>query len=170
MVSFWKKRNTLLAVLIGMLTIALLVNSISTSFAQGDMAEGLGDDAAPAPASIGADVPLTYFGPPPSEFQKEMIGPFQLLKAGKLDQDAGTITLPLYKGQLEDGTPVWYVLTDTTDQANAAALGLVHSAKLQAAICACGPRRTSGHPGGRWYAHFCQRHGGFLARTQRYSR
>ena len=143
MVSFWKKRNTLLAVLIGMLTIALLVNSISTSFAQGDMAEGLGDDAAPAPASIGADVPLTYFGPPPSEFQKELIGPFQLLKAGKLDQDAGTITLPLYKGQLEDGTPVWYVLTDTTDQANAAALGLVHSAKLQYARVGRGARQAT---------------------------
>ncbi|MDQ3248545.1 MAG: hypothetical protein M3Q45_04980, partial [Chloroflexota bacterium] len=144
MTPFWKKRDTLLAVLIGMLTVALLVNSISTSFAQeGDMAAGLGDDAAPAPASIGADVPLTYFGPPPSEFQKELIGPFQLLKAGKLDQDAGTITLPLYKGQLEDGTLVWYVLTDTTDQANASALGLVHSAKLQYARVGRGARQAT---------------------------
>jgi len=31
---------------------------------------------------------------------------------------------------MTDGTPVWYILTDTTDKANADALGLNHSAKL----------------------------------------
>lgn len=35
------------------------------------------NDAAPAPASIGADVPLTYFGPAPSQVQRELIGPYQ---------------------------------------------------------------------------------------------
>ena len=67
----------------------------------------------PSPASIGADVPATYFGTAPSTVQKELIGPYQLLKAGTLDQEAGTITLPLYKGQLKSGEAVWYVLTDT---------------------------------------------------------
>jgi hypothetical protein len=33
------------------------------------------DDIAPAPASIGADIPLTYFGPAPSTVQKELVGP-----------------------------------------------------------------------------------------------
>ncbi len=88
------------------------------------------DDVAPAPPSIGADVPLTYFGPAPSEVQRELIGPYELLRAGELDIDAGTITLPLYRGQMESGENVWYVLTDTDDEANAAALGLNFSAKL----------------------------------------
>ena len=60
----------------------------------------------PAPASIGADVPATYFGTAPSTVQKELIGPFQLLKAGKLDLEAGTITLPLYKGKMTSGESV----------------------------------------------------------------
>ena len=88
------------------------------------------DDIAPAPASIGADVPLTYFGPAPSQVQRELIGPYQLLKAGQVDLEAGTVTLPLYEGRLEDGRSVWYVLTDTDDRGNADALGLNWSAKL----------------------------------------
>ncbi len=88
------------------------------------------DDVAPAPPSIGADIPLTYFGPAPSDVQKELIGPHQLLKAGKVDLDAGTITLPLYKGKMRDGRTVWYIVTDTSDKYNADALGLNHSPKL----------------------------------------
>src|SRR5438270_11867551 len=57
-------------------------------------------DVAPAPPSIGAAVPLTYFGPSPSTVQPELIGPYQLLKAGKVDLNAGTITLPLYEGHV----------------------------------------------------------------------
>src|SRR5438067_1260477 len=77
-------------------------------------------DVAPAPPSIGAGVPLTYFGPAPSMVQRELIGPYQLLKAGQVDLNAGTITLPLYQGQVKvnDGgggaatiKKVWYILT-----------------------------------------------------------
>jgi len=60
------------------------------------------DEAKPAPASVGADIPLTYFGPPPSEVQRELIGPYKLLKAGQVDEDAGTVTLPLYQGRMKD--------------------------------------------------------------------
>jgi len=97
----------------------------------------------PAPASIGADVPATYFGTAPSTVQKELIGPYQLLKAGTLDQTAGTITLPLYKGQLTSGESVWYVLTDTTDEKNAEALGLNFSSKLTYSDVGRGARRAS---------------------------
>ena len=84
-----------------------------------------------ANAATGADVPATYFGPPPSSVQKELVGPLQLLTAGKLDQRAATITLPLYRGKVRQGNrTVWYILTDTTDRENAAALGLNFSAKL----------------------------------------
>jgi hypothetical protein len=85
---------------------------------------------APPAASVGAQVPLTYFGPAPADVQKELIGPFKLLKAGEVDLKAETVTLPLYEGKMRDGRKVWYILTDTTDAANAAALGLNFSAKL----------------------------------------
>lgn len=89
------------------------------------------DDVAPAPPSIGADVPLTYFGPAPSSVDKRLVGPVQLLRSGTIDFDEGTITIPLYYGTYTDGTGHYYVLTDTTDPTNAAALGLNHSPKLE---------------------------------------
>ena len=102
-----------------------------------------GDDVAPAPPSIGADVPVTYFGPAPSDVQKELIGPFQLLKSGKIDQNKSTITLPLYKGVIKGtGELVWYIVTDTTDKFNADGLGINHSAKLNYANVANSARKA----------------------------
>jgi hypothetical protein len=60
------------------------------------------DDFQPAPPSIGADVPVTYFGPQPSSVQRELVGEYQTLKAGKIDLDKATITLPLYEGSNEE--------------------------------------------------------------------
>jgi hypothetical protein len=108
--------------LLGLLLLIIL--SAVPAFAQDD------DNGEPAPPSIGADIPLTYFGPAPSQVQRELIGPYQLLKSGTIDLDNATITLPLYRGQLSSGEPVWYILTDTNDEGNAAALGLNFSAKL----------------------------------------
>lgn len=102
-----------------------------------------GNDVTPAPPSIGADVPLTYFGPAPSQVQKELIGPFQLLKSGTVDQEAGTVTIPLYQGQMASGELVWYILTDTDDAANAAALGLNASSKLTYAAVGKGVRSAT---------------------------
>ena len=101
------------------------------------------DEVRPSPPSIGADVPVTYFGPPPSSVEPELIGPLQLLRSGTLNEDDGTITLPLYKGQLaESGTPTWFILTDTTDVENATALGLNVSAKLEFADVCRGVRNA----------------------------
>ncbi|MBZ0296453.1 MAG: hypothetical protein K8L99_28080 [Anaerolineae bacterium] len=111
------------AALSGLLLLLLAAFSAVPAFAQDN-------DVAPAPPSIGADVPLTYFGPAPSDVQRELIGPYQLLKSGPIDTENGTITLPLYRGELTSGEAVWYILTDTNDQGNAAALGLNFSAKL----------------------------------------
>jgi hypothetical protein len=97
----------------------------------------------PAPPSIGSDIPVTYFGPAPSSVQKELIGPYQLLKSGTVDQTKGTVTLPIYKGQMASGESVWYVLTDTTDAGNAAALGINFSAKLSYADVGKGVRKAS---------------------------
>jgi len=89
------------------------------------------DDVRPAPPSIGTDIPVTYFGPPPSSVEPELIGDLQLLTSGVLDEDEGTITLPLYYGQIKDTEEsVFYIVTDTTDASTAQALGLNHSSKL----------------------------------------
>jgi hypothetical protein len=102
----------------------LTLGGPNSVFAQPD------DEVAPAPPSIGADVPVTYFGPAPSAVQRELVGPFQNLKAGKVDLDKGTITLPLYEGATRSGQTVWYIVTDTDDKGNADALGLNYSPKL----------------------------------------
>jgi hypothetical protein len=91
---------------------------------------GAVDEAQPAPPSVGADVPLAYFGPTPSTVQKELVGPLQLLTAGKLDLDNGTVRLPLYKGYYADGGIHYYILTDTTSEGIAKGLGLNFAGKL----------------------------------------
>ena len=126
------------------MAVGLVFGGALPSLAQDGTPEPAGiDEVAPAPASIGSDIPVTYFGPPPSGVQKELVGPVQLLRSGELDMEAGTITLPLYRGEMTDGTPVWYILTDTTDEANAEALGLNHSAKLAYANVPGGTRTAN---------------------------
>jgi len=110
------------AVTAGLLTIALWAAAAPTAIAQ--------QQGAPPPAATGTEVPTSYFGPQPSEVDRKLVGPVQLLRSGKLDRKRGTIRLPLYLGHMRDGRNVWYILTDTTDRDNAEALGLNHSAKL----------------------------------------
>jgi hypothetical protein len=102
-------------------------------------------EIAPAPAVIGADVPATYFGPPPSSVNPRLVGPVLLLKAGTVDLTAGTVTLPLYRGTIRaTGKAVWHILTDTSDAANAAALGINFAAKLSYAALKGGKSTRSG--------------------------
>jgi hypothetical protein len=132
--------------LLGMAAIALVITPVLIPAMQsfGQEEEQLqrqqdNDDIAPAPPSIGADIPLTYFGPAPSNVQKELVGPQQLLRSGNIDMNESTITLPLYQGRMRgSGETVWYVLTDTTDKGNADALGLNWSPKV--AYSAAGAR------------------------------
>ena len=85
----------------------------------------------PASPATGTGIPESYFGVAPSTVNKSLVGPLQLLTAGRVDERAGTIRLPLYRGRVKQGNrAVWYILTDTTDRANAEALGLNFSAKL----------------------------------------
>src|ERR1700756_4199080 len=97
----------------------------------GPIGPGPGCDLFPAPPSVGASVPLSYFGPSPSTTNPSLVGPVQLLKSGTVDAANGTITLPLYKGTLKGSNKnVWYILTDVSDQGIADELGLNYSAKL----------------------------------------
>jgi hypothetical protein len=81
-------------------------------------------------ASTGAKVPISYFGPAPSNVDPTLVGPFLLLKSGTVDLKACTITIPLYLGHMKDGRTVWYVLTDTNDKGTADLLGILFSPKL----------------------------------------
>lgn len=97
----------------------------------------LASEIAPAPPSIGADVPATYFGPSPSSVNPNLVGPLTLLKSGSIDFEKGTIKLPLYKGIVKStGLAVYYILTDTSDKGIADSLGLNYSAKLKFANAA----------------------------------
>jgi hypothetical protein len=90
-----------------------------------------GCDLFPAPANIGTNVGLSYFGPPPSTVNQSLIGPVQLLNTGQVDSIAGTITIPLYKGKVKStGKTAWYILTDVSNPGVADELGLNFSAKM----------------------------------------
>ncbi len=93
-----------------------------------------GVDPRPPSPAVGTEVPETYFGPPASrsfsENNESLVGPVKLLKTGTIDHKALTTTIPLYLGHDKLGKNVWFILTDTTDEANADALGLNFSAKL----------------------------------------
>jgi hypothetical protein len=108
---------------------------------------GLVDEIAPAPPSIGADVPATYFGPSPSSVNPNLVGPLTLLKSGSIDFAKGTIKLPLYKGMVKStGLDVYYILTDTSDKGIADGLGLNYSAKLKFANAAASAGVNGSNP------------------------
>ena len=109
------------SIFLGLALLAFLIGS-GTAFAQ--------DETSPVPGNIGPANSALYNGPCPSESQKELIGPYRLLKAGIVNEANTELTLPLYEGKIKDGRNVWYVLTDTNDEGNARALGLNYSTKL----------------------------------------
>jgi hypothetical protein len=114
---------------------AALVDTSSINSAQGPgpgaIGPGPGCDLFPAPPSVGATVPLSYFGPSPSTVNPSLVGPVQLLNSGQVDAAHGTITIPLYKGSLAGSKKaIWYILTDVDNPGVAAELGLNFSTKL----------------------------------------
>jgi len=113
---------------------AAIAGGTATSLAIGLGPSFADDPVPPPPPSTGTGIPQTYFGPPAStsfsENNESLVGPVQLLKSGTVDLEANTTTIPLYLGHDEDGKNVWFILTDTSDQDNADALGLNFSAKL----------------------------------------
>jgi hypothetical protein len=51
----------------------------------GPIGPGPGCDLSPTPPSVGATVPLSYFGPSPSTTNPSLVGPVQLLNSGTVD-------------------------------------------------------------------------------------
>lgn len=93
-------------------------------------AQESGPDPCPPPSNIGTLVTNEYNGVPPSLQDERLVGPVDLVKNARVDECGGTVTLPLYEGRMRDGTPVWYILTETNDEGNAEALGLNFAPKL----------------------------------------
>lgn len=144
------------------LCIAAMAAGAPVAFAQqasngpgpGPRGGGPGCDFFPAPASVGTEVGISYFGEPPSTVNPSLVGPVQLLRNGQVNIDEGNVTVPLYEGRtlIRDprkidravdrvvndarGRPIgirttWFILTDTTDRGQADALGLNFAPKLQ---------------------------------------
>src|SRR5689334_18371587 len=131
----WAPRRIIRGSYRGVQTAAILLCALaSPSYSQpspGVFGPGPGCNLFPAPASVGATVDLSYFGPPPSVNNPSLVGPVQLLKSGQVNTQKGTVTLPLYKGSLAgNGKTVWYILTESSDPEIASLLGLNFSAKL----------------------------------------
>jgi hypothetical protein len=62
---------------------------------------------------------------------------------GTVDLTAGTITVPLYQGALKDGRTVWYLITDASDKAEAARLGVEYAPSLADAANTAGVRQAT---------------------------
>lgn len=87
-------------------------------------------EARPAPASIFRDEHLIVAQPSPSEVNPSFLGPVLLMKSAHVDLEKGTMTLPLRRGKLASGEPVWSVLTDVSDENLANLHGINYSAKM----------------------------------------
>jgi hypothetical protein len=88
------------------------------------------DEVRPAPAFFKPDLDIITAQPSPSEVNPSFLGPVLLMKQAQVDLEEGTAKLPLRKGRLRSGEPVWFVVTDTTDENLANLHGLVYSPKL----------------------------------------
>src|SRR5258707_2159425 len=87
-------------------------------------------------------VPALAQAPNPST-----VGRYQFVK-GKVSKDTGAIPMPLYQGSLKDGSLVWYILTDLSDQALAQKWGINYAPVLAAAKGQT--RMATAGSGGKW--------------------
>ena len=88
------------------------------------------DEVRQAPEFFRPDLEMISAQPSPSEVNPAFLGPVLLMKQAHVDLEKGTAKLPLRRGRLQSGEPVWFVITDTTDENLANLHGLVYSPKL----------------------------------------
>lgn len=89
-----------------------------------------------APAAIFPDQRTITAQPSPSEVKPEFLGPVVLMKSAHIDLEKGTATLPLRKGRNANGAPVWFIITDTTDENLSNLHGVNYAPKLAYALVA----------------------------------
>ncbi len=100
-------------------------------------------EARPAPASIFPDEHIIVAQPSPSEVNPSFLGPVLLMKSAHIDLEKGTMVLPLRKGRLESGEPVWSVLTDVSDENLALLHGINYSPKMAYGLVGKATRQAS---------------------------
>lgn len=83
-----------------------------------------------APASIYPDLHTIVAQPSPSEVNPAFLGPVVMMKSAHIDLERGTATLPLRRGRLASGEPVWFIITDTTDENLSNLHGVNYSPKM----------------------------------------
>ena len=59
---------------------------------------------------------------------------YSLPSALNIDIEHGTVTLPLYEGRTSSGSPTWYILTESSNPADARQRGVNYSGKLNNAL------------------------------------
>ena len=97
-------------------------------------------EARPAPGAIFPDEHIVVAQPSPSEVNSSFLGPVLLMKSAHIDLEAGTMTVPLRRGQMASGETVWSVLTDVSDENLAHLHGVVYSAKMAYGVTGNGAR------------------------------
>ena len=86
-----------------------------------------------------------YQGPFASGVNVELVGPANLLRSGTLAiGPKSNYTLPVYNSLSCRGERYWWVVTDTSDEGNAAQLGVNFSPKLRFAAQSHSPNQTAG--------------------------
>lgn len=92
--------------------------------------------AAMALGMAGSLLLVAQAGAEPSREHRAAKGIFtyRIPSALKVDVEHETVTLPLHKGRSADGRAVWYVVTESSDQADATRRGVNYSNKLLNAV------------------------------------
>lgn len=100
------------------------------------------DIASPA---FGTAIAAGYQGPFASQYKKSLVGPLPLLRSGTLNIGIkSNYTLPLYSSISSNGSRYWWVTTDSSDEGNAAQLGINFSPKLRFAAQGLGADGMTG--------------------------
>lgn len=97
-------------------------------------------EARPAPGAIFPDEHIIVAQPSPSEVNPSFLGPVLLMKSAHIDLEAGTMTIPLRRGQMASGELVWSILTDVSDENLANLHGVNYSAKMAYGVTGNGAR------------------------------
>lgn len=101
------------------------------------------DEVREAPASIAPDFRTIVAQPSPSEVNPAFLGPVLLMKSGHVDLVKGTVELPLRRGKLKTGEPVWFIITDTSDENLSNLHGVNYSPKMAYSLTGNATRRAS---------------------------
>lgn len=120
----WTRSGTRLRrrLTVGLVFVVLFVGSVSVAAASSGRSPWSNSDDPGALFTEAPPVVADYF---PVGYAAEPI-----LVSGQIDEEAGTVTLPLRRGEMADGRPIWFVITESSDRSLARRIGATWSPKL----------------------------------------